>query len=142
MRLGFLFWTPPGEALDGSLLDHFARYGLPQFLGGARCFSRCLAHDAKDAQLITNMSYEFPWRVRNNAEFERSVAAAFPNGEWLATAIVAKFNSDIRVHGEGSASRAFEQMERVWEYGKVLVRYRLLPVKQMVEILSVTKAKA
>jgi hypothetical protein len=86
------------------------------------------------------MSYELPWTVRDIAEFERSVAAAFPNGEWLATAIVEKFNKDISVHGQGSGSRAFNEMEQVWEYGQVLVRYRLLPVKQMAEVLSVSKA--
>jgi hypothetical protein len=85
------------------------------------------------------MKYEFPWKVCDKAAFERSVAAAFPKGDWLARAIVEKFDSDIRVHRDGcSASKLANAEEQVWQYGPVLVRYRLLSVTQQVEVLSVT----
>jgi hypothetical protein len=86
------------------------------------------------------MKYEFPWKVRDKEAFERSVAATFPNGELLAKAVAEKFDADIRVHPGGwSASRLSDKVEQVWEYGRVSVRYRLLPATQQVEVLSVYK---
>jgi len=86
------------------------------------------------------MNYEFPWKVRDKEAFERSVAATFPNGELLAKAVVEKFDADLRVHPQGwSASRLSDKVEQVWEYGRVSVRYSLLPATQQVEVLSVYK---
>jgi hypothetical protein len=88
------------------------------------------------------MKYEFPWKVRDKEAFERSAAAAFPNGDWLARAVVEKFDSDIRVHPGGwSASKLANAEEQVWQYGPVSVRYRLLPATQQVEVLSVSKGR-
>jgi hypothetical protein len=84
------------------------------------------------------MNYECPWKVRDRAAFERSVAQTFPNGEMLAKAVVEKFDADLRVHpGGGAASQLSDSVERVWEYGRVSVRYRLLPATQQVEVLAV-----
>ena len=80
------------------------------------------------------------WKVRDKEAFERSVAATFPNGELLAKAVVEKFDGDIRVHPGGwPASKLSEKVEQVWEYGRVSVRYRLLPATQQVEVLAVYK---
>jgi hypothetical protein len=84
------------------------------------------------------MNYEFPWKVRDKKAFQRSVAETFPNGELLARAIVEKFDADLRVHVAGwAASKLSDQVEQVWEYGGVSVRYRLLPATQQVEVLAV-----
>ena len=60
------------------------------------------------------MKYEFPWKVRDKEAFERSVAAAFPNGKLLAKAVAEKFDADIRVHPRGwSASKLSDKVEQV-----------------------------
>ncbi len=86
------------------------------------------------------MKYESPWKVRDKEAFERSVAATFPNGELLTKAVVEKFDADIRVHPGGwSASKLCDKVEQVWEYGRVSIRYRLLPATQQVEVNQCTK---
>ena len=71
-------------------------------------------------------------RDAGKEEFERSVAQAFPNEPWLAKSLADKFYADIYAHPDSPG-------EQVWHYGPVLVRYRIRPGAQQVEILSVTR---
>jgi hypothetical protein len=46
----------------------------------------------------------------------------------------------LTVHPGGrSASKISDKVEQVWEYGRVSIRYRLLPATQQVEVISVNK---
>jgi hypothetical protein len=77
------------------------------------------------------------WTLCNREALERYVVQAFPNGEWLAYFVVEKFQTDIRIlQHDWSNNKSFGK-ELAWQYGKVIVRFRLLSGLRMVEVLSV-----
>jgi hypothetical protein len=65
------------------------------------------------------------------------VTRTFPNGEWLAKIIVEKFQADIQMLQQVWSTNKHLRVDHVWQYGRVTVRYRLLPGMHLVEVLSV-----
>jgi hypothetical protein len=83
------------------------------------------------------MGYDIVWKLRDKEAFERSVILKFSNSEVLAKAVIDRFHSDIQLHPLEWPTSERPPSEHVWRCGEVMVRYRLTPASQQIQVLSV-----
>jgi hypothetical protein len=87
--------------------------------------------------------YGVVWKLRDEEALRREiglVSAKLSDPEIIAEAILAHFWKEIQSHPLEWPSSSRPPSEHTWRLGRVMVRYRLIPDAQTVEIISVTSS--
>ena len=87
------------------------------------------------------MAHEIVWTLRDKAALQREIELLFaraPERERVVPLLLGRFCEDLQLHPVEWPTSAQVPSEHTWTFGRISVRYRLLPSAQTVEILSVT----
>jgi hypothetical protein len=84
------------------------------------------------------MGYEVVWKEGEREIFERSAALSFSKPEGIAAAVIKKFDVDMQLFPLEWPTSDRPPFEDVWGAGLIRVRYRVIPARQQIEVLSVT----
>jgi hypothetical protein len=85
------------------------------------------------------------WKLSDQEALQREIALAcakFSDTPQVAEAIFAHFCKEIQSFPLEWPSSSRPPSEHTWRFGRVVVRYRLIPDAQTVEIISVSGASA
>ena len=88
--------------------------------------------------------HEVVWRLRDRETLEREIALVAAKTNYpirVAEGLFGLFWKQIQLHPLEWPSSSRPSSEHTWRCGRVIVRYRLIPDAQTVEIVSVTGAK-
>ena len=89
------------------------------------------------------MPYEIVWRVSDRARLERQVELACARAglsKRASAAWLKKFFTELKSHPLEWPSSSLPPSEHAWSFGRLRVRYRLIPDAQIVEVVSITES--
>jgi hypothetical protein len=94
------------------------------------------AHDAE----IREQPFSVVWRLRDREKLERELEIAFGRADspYHLRAVIVAFEGELHSHPLEWPLASRSPSEHTWRFDQIQIRYRLIPVDQAVEIISVS----